>query len=199
MSAELVFALIAFAFVMSITPGPNNLMLMASGANFGFRLTIPHMLGISIGHSFMVVLLGVGLVGLFEAFPASYTVLKVVSVLYLLWLAWKIATAAPPEGEVGKGRPLTFLQAAAFQWVNPKAWAMAIGAIAAYAPSQDLGAVVLVALVFSLTNLPSIAVWAGLGTALSGILTNAARLRTFNFVMAALLIASLWPVIQPVG
>lgn len=199
MSTELVFALIAFAFVMSITPGPNNLMLMASGANFGFRLTIPHMLGISIGHSFMVVLLGVGLVGLFEAFPASYTVLKVVSVLYLLWLAWKIATAAPPDGEAGKGRPLTFLQAAAFQWVNPKAWAMAIGAIAAYAPSQDLGAVVLVALVFSLTNLPSIAVWAGLGTALSGILTNTARLRTFNFVMAALLIASLWPVIHPVG
>ncbi|MEM6635471.1 MAG: LysE family translocator [Pseudomonadota bacterium] len=198
MSYELVAALVAFAFVTSITPGPNNLMLMASGANFGFWPTLPHMLGIALGHLFMVVLLGVGLIGLFETFPTSYLVLKMVSVAYLTWLAWKIATAAPPKEGGTKGTPMTFLQAAAFQWVNPKAWAMALGAIAAYAPSRELWAVLLVGVVFTVTNLPSISVWTLMGQGLARVLTNPSRLRAFNFFMAALLMLSLWPVVHPV-
>ncbi|MEM8631362.1 MAG: LysE family translocator [Pseudomonadota bacterium] len=195
MTLELLLALVAFAFTMSITPGPNNLMLMASGANFGFLPTIPHMLGISIGHALMVVLLGLGMVGLFDAYPVLDTVLKVVSVVYLLWLAWKIATAAPVTEAGAKGSPMTFLQAAAFQWVNPKAWAMALGAITLYAPGHDFRGVAIVAFVFALTNLPSIGVWTVLGQGLAHILKTPSHLRTFNVVMALLLVGSLWPVL----
>ena len=120
MSAELISALFVFAFVASVTPGPNNLMLMASGANFGFRRTMPHMFGIAVGFNVMVVLLRMGLMGVFDAFPAMRQVLKVVSVAYLLWLAWKIANAAAPGRAEAGGKPLTFWQAAAFQWDNPK-------------------------------------------------------------------------------
>ncbi|MCX7646320.1 MAG: LysE family translocator, partial [Rhodobacteraceae bacterium] len=119
MNADLLLALAAFAFVTSITPGPNNIMLMTSGANFGFRRTLPHMAGVALGFVFMAAAVGLGLVRLFDAWPASHTVLKAASVAYLLWLAWKFAHAAPPEGRDEAGRPMTFLQAAAFQWVNP--------------------------------------------------------------------------------
>ncbi|SLN20275.1 Cysteine/O-acetylserine efflux protein [Falsiruegeria litorea R37] len=197
MTHDLLLALVAFAFVSSITPGPNNLMLMASGANFGFRRTIPHMLGIGLGFTFMVLLVGAGLVQVFDAFPVSYQILKVASVAYLLYLAWKIANAAPVEGQEGAGTPMTFLQAAAFQWVNPKAWTMALTAITAYTPSQDLGAVVIVALVFGAVNLPSVSTWTVLGQQMARILTNPRRLTLFNWTMALLLVASLYPVLFP--
>jgi len=196
MSQEIVIALAAFAFVSSITPGPNNLMLMASGANFGLRRTVPHMLGVAIGFTVMIVLVGAGLMELFDAYPASYTVLKVVSVVYLLYLAWKITLAAAPDGESGSGRPLTFVQAALFQWVNPKAWAMALTAISVYAPSKSLAGVVLVAAVFGLINLPSISFWTVLGKQAKRVLTNPARRQAFNGVMAALLVGSLYPVLE---
>ena len=125
MTYELLIGLIGFAVASSITPGPNNLMLMASGANFGFRRTIPHMVGISLGHAFMVMLVGLGLGKLFDTYPVAQTVLQVLSTGYLLYLAWKIANAAPPQEGVARGKPFTFFQAAAFQWVNPKAWYMA--------------------------------------------------------------------------
>ncbi len=196
MSAELVFAFAAFAFVSSITPGPNNLMLMASGANFGFRRTVPHMLGVGLGFVVMVVLVGLGLVQVFDAYPVSYAVLKVVSVTYLLYLAWKIATAAAPEpGEEG-GRPLTFLQAAAFQWVNPKAWAMALTSITVYAPSRNLDAVLFVAVLFGVINLPSVSSWTVLGQQMQRFLHEPRRLRTFNVGMAVLLLASLVPLLE---
>ncbi len=119
-------ALAAFALVSSITPGPNNMMLMASGANFGLRRTVPHALGVGIGFTLMIVLVGVGLMGLFDLFPVLNIALKVVSVVYLLWLAWKIANAAAPDTDTGaRGKPMTFVQAMLFQWVNPKAWSMA--------------------------------------------------------------------------
>lgn len=195
MSPDLIFAFMAFAFVSSVTPGPNNLMLMASGANFGFRRTIPHMLGISIGFVFMVVLVGIGLMQLFDAWPASYTILKGLSIAYLSWLAWKIAMAGQPgKGEAG-ARPFSFLQAAAFQWVNPKAWAMALTAITAYAPGRDLASVTLVAIVFGTVNLPSVSTWTLLGREIRRILNGPKSLTVFNWTMAALLIASLWPVI----
>ena len=121
MTREQLLSLAAFAFVTSITPGPNNLMLMASGANFGVRRTVPHMLGVALGFVFLAVLVGAGLAEVFAAVPQLHTALKVVSVAYLLFLAWRIATA-PPPGEAGRAaRPMTFLAAAGFQWVNPKA------------------------------------------------------------------------------
>ena len=197
MTYELFLALALFAFVSSITPGPNNLMLMASGANFGFRRTIPHMLGVALGFVFMVVLVGAGLVQIFDAFPVSYSALKVASVIYLTYLAWKIAHAGPTEASGSRGTPMTFLQAAAFQWVNPKAWAMALTAVTVYTPSgSGVAVVILVALVFGLVNLPSIGIWAFLGVQMRRFLTTAGRLRTFNWIMATLLILSLWPILQ---
>ena len=196
MSYDLLLALTLFAFVSSITPGPNNLMLMASGANFGFRRTLPHMLGVVIGFTLMIVLVGVGLVQVFDIYPISHQILKVVSVIYLLWLAWKIANAAPPEGDVqSEGIPITFIQAALFQWVNPKAWTMALTAISAYTPDQTLYYVSLVALVFGIVNLPSVSLWTVLGEQMARFLTSAARLRAFNWAMAGLLILSLYPVV----
>jgi len=197
MTYDIFLALALFAFVSSITPGPNNLMLMASGANFGFRRTIPHMLGVALGFVFMVLMVGVGLVQVFDAFPVSYTVLKVVSVLYLLWLAWKIANAGPAEASGDSGTPMTFVQAAAFQWVNPKAWAMALTAISAYTPEQTMTAILLVGVVFGAINLPSVGSWTVLGQQMARFLTNPRRLVAFNWTMAGLLVASLYPVIWP--
>ncbi|WP_170482282.1 LysE family translocator [Ruegeria arenilitoris] len=197
MTYDILVALIVFAFVSSITPGPNNLMLMASGANFGFRRTVPHMLGIGLGFTFMVLLVGAGLVQVFDQFPLSYSALKIASVFYLLYLAWKIANAAPVQRGESQGTPMTFFQAAAFQWVNPKAWAMALTATTAYTPNQTLGAIVVVALVFGLVNLPSVSTWTVLGQQMARVLTNPRRLVVFNWTMAALLVASLYPVLWP--
>jgi threonine/homoserine/homoserine lactone efflux protein len=195
MDIALLPALVAFAFVTSITPGPNNLMLMASGANFGLRRTLPHMLGVALGFVVMAALVGLGLVQVFAALPGLFLVLKVGCVGYLLYLAWKIANAAAPEGGSGAGRPMTFLQAAAFQWVNPKAWAMAMTAVTVYAPGQTVAAVLTVAAVFGAVNLPSVGSWAWLGVQMRRVLTSPARLRAFNLTMAALLVASLYPLL----
>ena len=196
MDTDLLAALVTFAFVSSITPGPNNLMLMASGANFGFRRSVPHMLGIGLGFVLMVFLVGAGLAQVFAAYPVSHTILKTVSVLYLTYLAWKIATAAPTTPHAAQGTPMTFLQAAAFQWVNPKAWSMALTAVTVYSPGSGLGAVALVALVFGAINLPSVSTWTLLGQGMARLLTHPARLRAFNWTMATLLIASLYPVLR---
>ncbi len=195
MTADLFLALVAYAFVTSVTPGPNNIMLLASGVNFGFRRTLPHMFGIALGHAFMVFVVGIGLVGMFISYPPARSALMVVSVVYMLWLAWKIAHAAPPEGSTTQGSPLTFLQAAAFQWVNPKAWIMALGAVTLYAPGQEWLAVAWVAGGFVLVNFPSVALWALAGTGLRRLLDDPRWLRGFNYTMAILLVASLWPVL----
>ena len=196
MNTEIFLALLGFAFVTSVTPGPNNMMLLASGVNFGFRRTVPHMLGISVGHGVLVTTIGMGLSGLFQTVPQAMIVLKVVSVVYMLWLAWKIANAAAPEGREADGRPFSFLQAAAFQWVNPKAWAMALGAISAYAGQGGFVAVLTIAAVFAAVNLPSVSLWAAMGEGLRGWLQSPARLRAFNWTMAVLLVASLIPVLR---
>jgi len=195
MTFDLLSGLVAFAFVSSITPGPNNMMLMASGANFGVRRTVPHALGVALGFGFMAILMGLGLAQLFDAWPPAYTVLKAVAVVYMLWLAWKIANAAAPKGAKAGGRPMTFFQAAAFQWVNPKAWAMALTALTAYSAGHGFGAVALVAAIFTAINLPTVSLWVLLGQGMQRVLTNPARLRAFNGTMAVLLVASLWPVL----
>ena len=195
MSLEAISALIIFAFVSSITPGPNNIMLLASGANFGFTKTIPHMLGISIGHAIMIVLLGTMLINLFELYPIILKILKIVGIFYLLFLAYKIATSASTIKSNQTSKPFNFVQAAIFQWVNPKAWAMALTAITVYAPSQSIQSIFLVALIFCCTNLPSVSIWTIFGQNLKIILINKARLVKFNIIMSLLLIASLYPII----
>lgn len=195
MSISVLAALTAFAFVTTVTPGPNNLMLMASGANFGFRKTLPHMLGIMVGVSVMVLVVGGGLMSLFDAYPLLSKVLQAVSIAYLLWLAWKIANAAPLKASDEKGTPMTFLQAAAFQWVNPKAWAMCLSAITLYAPDRTLLSVVMVACVFAMVSFPAISIWAWLGLVVRQWLTSPRRNRAFNITMAVLLVGSLYPVL----
>ena len=196
MNIEIIPALALFAFVSSATPGPNNLMLMASGANYGFRRTVPHMMGISVGFMVLMLLTGIGLVQVFEIYPVSYTILKVLSVVYMLYLAWKIANAAPVKARKVTGKPMTFLQAAAFQWVNPKAWAMALTAITVYVADSGQFMLLAAAVIFACVNLPSVTIWTVLGQQMARFLTNPARLRAFNWTMAVLLVASLYPVLQ---
>ncbi|MCP5037133.1 MAG: LysE family translocator [Rhodobacteraceae bacterium] len=188
-------ALFTFALVASMTPGPNNVMLMASGANFGFRRTIPHMFGIALGFAIMVILVGMGLMQLFTVLPLSYQLLKVASITYLIWLAWKIAGAGKPDQGNARATPLSLVQAAAFQWVNPKAWAVAFATITTYAPSRDMGSVLLIAGVFIATSLPATTSWTYLGREISRLLTNPNHLRLFNWCMAALILATLFPVL----
>jgi threonine/homoserine/homoserine lactone efflux protein len=195
MTYDILTALLIFAFVSSITPGPNNLMLMASGANFGFMRTIPHMLGVGLGFVAMVALVGLGLMQVFDRFPVAHMVLSVASVAYLLWLAFKIARAGAPQDGGKTGTPMTFLQAAAFQWVNPKAWTMALTAITLYAPDRTVLTILLVAGAFGAVNLPCVSSWTVLGQQMRRLLTSPARLTAFNWTMAALLVASLYPVV----
>ena len=198
MAPDLLVPAAMFCFVSSITPGPNNMMLMSSGLTFGWRATLPHMMGVALGFVVMVFGVGLGLGALFEAVPQLYTGLKVISVIYLLWLAWKIANSGPVgDGTVVAGKPMTFLQAAAFQWVNPKAWVMAVTAIAAYAPKQGFfGNVVFISLLFGLINLPCIATWVVFGNLLRQYLRDARTVRWINLGMALALVASLWPLLS---
>ncbi|MBC6408663.1 MAG: LysE family translocator [Rhodobacteraceae bacterium] len=192
---DLFLGLVGFAWVSSFTPGPNNMMLMASGANFGFTRTLPHMSGVLFGFTAMVGVVGLGLMQVFDAVPLSYTLLKAVSVVYLLWLAWKVAHAASPKEARHSGQPITFLQALLFQWVNPKAWAMALTAISVYAPDRTATAVWAVAVIFGLVTMPAIVGWSLFGQQLQRFLTTPRRLTAFNWTMAALLVASLLPVL----
>ncbi len=196
LSADAFVAPVLFGFVASITPGPNNLMLLASGVNFGLARTVPHMLGIAIGFSLMIVLVGLGFVQLFVLLPWLHPAMKVAGVLYMLWLAWRIANAGAVGSGKAVGRPFTFLQAAAFQWVNPKGWMMALTAIATYSdPQHMVTGVLIVAAVFGVVGTPSIAVWAVFGVGLRRILSSPRAIRIFNVTMALLLVASLWPVV----
>jgi threonine/homoserine/homoserine lactone efflux protein len=197
MPLDTFLALLLFAFTTSITPGPNNMMLFASGVNFGFRRTIPHMFGIGAG--FLLLLLGVvlGLGALLHMVPAVYTALKFAGGAYLVWIAWKIGTSRSlGEGTSGV-KPMSFLGAAAFQWVNPKAWVMAVTAMATYTnPELYMISVLLVGLAFAAVNVPSVSTWAGFGSALREWLSDPVRLKWFNITMALLLVLSLWPMLK---
>ena len=196
MTVDLFLALVVFAFVMSVTPGPNNLMLLASGVNYGFRRSIPHMLGISVGFTFMLVVMGIGLGRVFELYPASYDIMRYGGGAYMLLLAWRIATSGPVGEGKTSGSPMTLIQAALFQWVNPKAWAISVGAIATYTPGNgSLWPVLIVALVCGVVNLPTIGIWAMFGTLMRNLLTQATFLRLFNISMAVLLVLSLAPLV----
>jgi threonine/homoserine/homoserine lactone efflux protein len=193
----ILFALMVFCFVSAITPGPNNLMLLTSGVNFGFRRTIPHMLGVGLGFALMVGLVGVGLDAIFSRFPALLPAMRYAGTAYMLWLAAKLALAGPIGETEYSGNPLGFLGAAAFQWINPKAWVIAVSALTAYAVSEDYTrSVLIVALVFGLVTLPCVAAWVLFGTAMRRILSNPRFVRPFNIAMALLLVASIVSVLN---
>ncbi|MBM3511438.1 MAG: LysE family translocator [Alphaproteobacteria bacterium] len=197
MSTDLLLALAVFSLVTSITPGPNNMMLLASGVNFGFTRTVPHILGVSLGHAFLVYCVGLGVGALLTAHPLAYTVLQIVGAAYLLYLSWRIATAGPLQsGDNPSARPLSFLGAAAFQWVNPKGVLIAVGAIGAYAPKEDyLVNIAVVAAAFGIVNLPCVSVWALFGTVLRRVLTDPRWVRVFNYGMALALAATVYPIV----
>jgi len=197
MSADQLLAFCLFAIVSSITPGPNNTMVLASGLNHGFARSLPHVAGISIGFAFMVLATGLGLHAVFVQWPWLQTLLKYAGAAYLLWLAWKLARAAPMGVGTGeRGRPMTFVGAAAFQWVNPKAWVMAIGAVTTYLP-QAFGAAdaLFLAALFGVLNAPCVGAWAAFGTAMRRVLQDARAVRVFNVAAAALLVGSLVPML----
>jgi len=156
MTIDLFLGLLAFVTVATITPGPNNIMVMASGANFGFSRTLPHIFGIMGGFTTMVAVVGLGLGRVFTAVPELEVAMRFVAFAFLIYLAWKIARSAPPkQGDTG-ALPLTSWQAAAFQWVNPKAWVMALSAHAVYAPGGAVWAALLVAMAFGIVSVPCV-------------------------------------------
>ena len=196
MSHSLFVAFVMFAFVMFITPGPNNIMLLSSGLTYGFRRTIPHIVGVTIGFAFMVGAVGVGLGAIFIAYPVLQTILKYIGAAYLIYLAWQIGMAEPeaPEQDNSRG-PMTFWGAALFQWVNAKGWVMVIGTITAYAAIATFPLNIAIQVGISLIlGILSCTAWALFGTALRPILTSPRAVRAFNIVMALLLLASLYPV-----
>lgn len=201
MPAEnLLWALLVFVAVTLITPGPNNAMLMTTGLNFGFRRGQPHLWGVALGFAVMVLAVGLGLGAVFAAYPAVYSVLKFLGAAYLLYLAWQIATAGPIDDAVTAGaRPIGFVEAAAFQWFNPKGWVMAVGAVSAYAGVATFPFNVLVmSALFGGLGVISSATWLGFGTALKRLLKSPRAVRAVNIMMSLLLVASLWPIVSDV-
>ncbi len=198
MTPDVLFSATAFALAGSFTPGPNNAMLLTSGVNFGFSRTLPHIAGVTFGYGVMFAVVALGLGRLFALQPELYTALKVASSLYLLWLAWRIATAAGPSEGADERPPLTFLQAALFQWVNPKGVMMALAASANFINPDNLAAdlPVMLALI-GVMSLASASTWTLFGQGLRRFLNEPGRLKVFNQLMALALVASLWPLFRP--
>ena len=196
MSQQLLFAFVVFAIVMFITPGPNNIMVLSSGLTYGFRRTVPHIAGITVGFAFMVAAVGLGFGTIFVAYPVLQTILKYLGAAYLVYLAVAIATSGPPKpGEADARGPMTFWGAAMFQWVNVKGWVMVIGTITAYAAIARFPLNVAIQTVLCLPlGAASTSVWTLFGSALRPVLTSERAVRAFNIVMALLLLASLYPV-----
>jgi len=199
MPTELLNALPAaalFALVTTITPGPNNTMLLASGVNFGLKRTVPHVLGISAGMAILMIAVGLGLAQAFERVPLLYTLLEAASVAYLLYLAWKIGTSSSVQMRDGQARPMRFHEAIAFQWINPKAWMMVLTAATTIHLHASLSLnAALMALVLVVIGLPCITMWAAFGMSLRRFLANPRWLRIFNITMAVLLVLSLYPIV----
>jgi len=193
----LILTSVPFLSSMGFTPGPNNILVASSGVNFGFRATIPHILGITFGYPAMLLLVGLGLAKIFVAAPEVHVVLKYACILYLLYLAWKIASVAAPGGEARRvGKPLTFLQAVAFQWVNGKGWVVVLSAVTTYTvvESSLLLQVVALAGIAVVVTAAAVTCWALFGAVLRQYLHTERRRRSFNYSMAALLVLSVIPV-----
>jgi threonine/homoserine/homoserine lactone efflux protein len=189
---ELLLPLLSFAFVSSITPGPNNLMLSASGVVFGFSRTLPHLLGVAVGFTLLLVVCASGVGALLLGLPAAAFVLKVCGTVYLLYLAWTYRNALAPQARSASARPLKFAEAVAFQFVNPKAWIMGLTAAAVFVPDlqpRHLAIAIMVA-AFSIVNLPCIATWAALGATLKRWLTRDRWRQVFSYAIALLTVYS---------
>ena len=194
MELQQLIALLTFVLITTISPGPNNIMVMASGANIGFMRTIPHILGIIFGFSFMVVMVGVGLMRVFAFYPLLHLILNAFCITYLFYLAWKIAQSKSNNTDEPY-QAMSFIAAANFQWINPKAWTMAITAVSVYNTSENWQGVLFVSLMFALINIPSMSLWAFAGQKLQGWLSNPLRLKWFNYSMAGLLTLSVIPML----
>ena len=190
-------ALLLFSLSAAFTPGPNNIMIMSSGLNFGMRRSIPHLLGICLGFPAMLIVVGFSAGYLFETFPHLHLAIKIIGLSYLCYLAWRIATAAPGSLQGGRSKPLSFLQAALFQWVNPKAWIMGTSAFATYTTvGGDLSSqTIMIILVFFVTTWPAVGTWLFFGAGLQKLMHNPLHQRIFNVVMAILLVASMYAII----
>ncbi len=198
MPLETFWALMVFGFVTSMTPGPNNLMLLASGVNFGFRRTVPHMAGIAVGFVSLLLAVGFGVGALLKAMPTLELVLKIASAAFLLYLAWRIAFSRSlgKAGETG-AQPISFWQALSFQWVNPKAWVFSVTAMAIYADAgQPVRSVLTVAGGLLLLCFVAITSWTGFGKALRGFLADPVRLKWFNIAMGIALALTLIPMLS---
>lgn len=197
MTHELALSLALFAFTSSITPGPNNLMLLASGANFGARRTIPHMAGVAFGFLILMFMIGLGLAQVFAIVPYAHTILKALAFMFMVYMAYRIAFSRPNmDGPNPSATPITFWQAIAFQWVNPKAIGMAISAVTVYVPSNSgLWGLALAVLIFGSVNCPCVNVWMLAGTQMRRILNTATRVRIFNVTAAILLLVSSYPIL----
>ncbi|MBU2978751.1 LysE family translocator [Alteromonas sp. C1M14] len=195
---ELYLAIIIFAVSTTVTPGPNNIMIMSSGLNYGVKNSIPHLLGICFGFPVMVIMVGLGFSVVFEKYPLFHEIIKVLGVAYLLYLAWLIASSSPTSLDIGKSKPLSFTQAALFQWVNPKAWVMATGAVSAYTyiSSDIFSQVIFIALAFFIVAFPCVGIWLVFGAGLKKYLRSSKHQKMFNFTMAALLVGSIFPVLK---
>jgi threonine/homoserine/homoserine lactone efflux protein len=197
MTFELFIGLFVFAGIAAFTPGPNNTLLMASGMNFGFRRSVPLILGVVIGFPLMIGMIGLGLGKVFEIYPSLYRVLKYVGAAYMLYLAWKIATSKPSAAGTAEAKPLSFMQMCLFQWVNPKGWVMAITALSAYTLSQNYYAgVATVVATFVFMGVTSAMTWTAFGAALKNIMTDPRYFRIINVTLALLLVASLVPMLR---
>ncbi|WP_441004114.1 LysE family translocator [Pseudocolwellia agarivorans] len=195
---EFFSAIFLFALSTSITPGPNNIMIMTSGLNHGVKFSLPHLLGICFGFPIMVILVGLGIGVFFEMYPMLHEIIKIFGIIYLLYLSWLIAVSSPTSLDGGISNPLSFIQAALFQWVNPKAWVMAAGAVSAYTTvSTDIFIQVLyIALAFFVVSFPSVGVWLVFGAGLKKYLKSPKHQKIFNVSMAILLVGSVLPVVK---
>lgn len=196
LSQRLLLAFLAFIFVMFFTPGPNNIMLMSSGLTYGFRRTLPHMAGVTLGFAFMIASVGIGLGAIFIACPVLESVLKYAGAAYLVYLAIVIASSGPSSAEKAERRgPMTFWGAAMFQWINGKGWVIVIGTITAYAAVARFPWNIVIQTAISLAvGTASAAAWVLFGSVLRPVRESARSVRIFNIVMAVLLLASLYPV-----
>ena len=191
-TTELTFALISFYFVMFVTPGPNNVMLFASGVKYGFKKTIPHIFGIPLGHFFQISLISMGLGFVFQTYPIAQQILKVLGCLYLFFLAYRMFGSLSIKESKETGRPLRFYEAALFQILNPKAWVVAITAVSVFFPKDEsfLTGLLFLAGIAPLVNLPSISIWVLFGSSIRAFISNPKVKKIVEIVLAILLVAT---------
>ncbi len=196
-SSTMLLSIASFTLAGTMTPGPNNIMMLSSGLTYGYRKTLPHMMGVMLGFSLMVVCVGLGIGAVFELFPMIFTVLKVVGVAYLFWMAYKIASSKGDIETSKSSKPFTFLQALTFQWINPKAWVMAITSTLSFVtnPQRSLEQVLVIAFIYMLSGFISTNSWTLGGVYLKKFIKNTLHVRIFNITMAILIVLSVLPVI----